>query len=364
MKTAILLSDIFEYFKDTDLIDSQFGGNPTITGIQSVELCGPGQLVFVDRENYINTVNEQKPAAVVTTQALADRLAENRNLGILITPNVKLAQALVKTRFGDRDFDEEQWDRIHPSATVHPTAIVGETASIGPNAVIGKGVRVGPHTRILGGVVVEHDAVIGENCVIHPNAVIGYRCQIGNRVEIGGGSIIGSEGYGFAQDDSRVSYKIPQTGIVVIADDVRIGANNCVDRATYAETRIGRGTKTDNLCHIAHNVQIGENCLLTAMLCVAGSTKIGNRVVASGQTGILDHVTICDDVYLLQRAGVSKDINRPGAYAGTPVQPLNEYMRTLAHERSIGRLKEKLAALEQAIERLQNPPSASSPKPA
>jgi UDP-3-O-[3-hydroxymyristoyl] glucosamine N-acyltransferase len=278
---------------------------------------------------------------------------EYEDLGILIATNIKLTHAMIKARFSNRNFEDERWERIHPSAAVHESASIAETAFISPNAVIGPEVSIGEHTRILGGAVVENGAVIGSHCVIHPNAVIGFKCVIGNQVEIGACTVIGSEGYGFAQDASGKHHKIPQTGIVVIEDRVRIGANNCIDRATYAETRIGAGTKIDNLCHIAHNVQIGEDCLLTAMLCVAGSTKIGNRVVTSGQAGILDHVTICDDVYLLHRAGVSKDIKNPGIYAGVPVQPLNQYMRNTAHQKSIGGLKEKVAGLEKELRELK-----------
>ena len=162
-------------------------------------------------------------------------------------------------------------------------------------------------------------------------------------------SVIGSEGFGFAQDSSRRSHAIPQTGIVVIGDRVRIGANNCIDRATYAETRIGAGTKFDNLCHVAHNVSIGEDCLLTAMLCVAGSSKIGNRVITSGQTGIIDHVEICDDVVLVHRAGVVKNIDQPGVHASLPAQPLDEYLKNTAVTRTGPALRKRVADLEKAM---------------
>ena len=135
----------------------------------------------------------------------------------------------------------------------------------------------------------------------------------------------------------------------MIGDRVRIGANNCIDRATYSETRIGAGTKTDNLCHIAHNVVVGEDCLLTAMLCVAGSTTIGNRVITSGNTGILDHVKICDDVVLLHRAGVTKDVEKPGAYAGVPLLPLGEYMKNSAVLKNANDLRKRVSAIEKNL---------------
>jgi UDP-3-O-[3-hydroxymyristoyl] glucosamine N-acyltransferase len=133
---------------------------------------------------------------------------------------------------------------------------------------------------------------------------------------------------------------------VVLGDRVRVGANCCIDRAAYRTTRIGAGTKLDNLCHVAHNVQIGEDCLLTSMFCVAGSTTIGNRVMASGQTGVSDHVRICDDVVLVHRAGVTGEIDQPGTYAGLPVQPLKEYLRNTAVFRLLGELRQRLLAVE------------------
>ncbi len=197
--------------------------------------------------------------------------------------------------------------------------------------------------------MVEHDVTIGEDCVVHPAAVIGYGCRLGADVVIGPGSVIGSEGFGFAQDAARRSHPIPQTGIVVIEDRVRIGANNCIDRATYAETRIGAGTKFDNLCHVAHNVQIGEDCLLTAMFCVAGSSRIGDRVMASGQTGIIDHVEICDDVVLVHRAGVVKNISMPGVHASLPAQPLEAYLKNMAATRRGAELRKRVAELESGV---------------
>jgi UDP-3-O-[3-hydroxymyristoyl] glucosamine N-acyltransferase len=215
--------------------------------------------------------------------------------------------------------------------------------------VIGRNVAIGARCRIMAGVVIEHDVEIGDDTVVHPSVVIGYGCRIGREVDIGSGSIIGSEGFGFAQDAGRHSHAIPQTGIVVIGDRVRVGANNCIDRATYQQTRIGAGTKFDNLCHVAHNVTIGEDCLLTAMLCVAGSSTIGNRVMASGQTGIIDHVKICDDVVLVHRAGVVKNIDQPGVHASLPAQPLDDYLKNTAVLRTGNSLRKRVAELEKLL---------------
>ncbi|NJM09539.1 MAG: UDP-3-O-(3-hydroxymyristoyl)glucosamine N-acyltransferase [Bdellovibrionaceae bacterium] len=341
------VSEILREFKSNGVLLECSGDSSTvITRISAVEDCGPGDLVFMDKMDYFEIVHCRRPSAVVTTPALRAAIPATDTLTILTASNVGLAHALIKKRYGDRDFGLSGWTGIHPSSVVHETAIIGEGTIIEPKAVIGPRVVIGRNSRIMSGVVIESDVVIGDETVIHPNVVIGWSCRIGNQADIGSGSVIGSEGYGFAQDAKRKSYPIPQTGIVVIEDRVRVGANNCIDRATYKETRIGAGTKLDNLCHVAHNVQIGQDCLLTSMFCVAGSTTIGDRVIASGQTGILDHMKICNDVVLLHRAGVTKDIEQPGAYAGLPHQPLSDYMKNMAAFRTIGELRKRLSQLE------------------
>lgn len=333
-------------FAPQSLIKEMVGPDRPIARIAAVEDCAPGDLVFVDKAEYAATVENRRPSVVVTTFKLKGLLTGCAGLTLLLTANVNLAQALIKQRYAGRPFDASGWPRIHPSAVVHETAVVPATAQVEPRAVIGRNVRIGERTRIMAGAVIEHDAQVGDDTVVHPNAVIGYACVVGNEAVIGAGTVVGSEGYGFAQDERGKSHPIPQTGNVVLGDRVRTGANCCVDRAAYRTTRIGAGTKLDNLCHIAHNVQVGEDCLLTAMFCVAGSTTIGNRVMASGQTGVLDHVKISDDVILLHRAGVTKDIEKPGAYAGLPVQPLNAYLRNTAVFRMLTDLRQRLGVLE------------------
>jgi UDP-3-O-[3-hydroxymyristoyl] glucosamine N-acyltransferase len=320
-----------------------------LSRVAALEECRPGDLVFMDKPSGAEHVRARRPTAVVTTAALGAALQCEPDTAVLIACNVQLMHAMIKRKFAARDYTASGWDSVHPSAVIHPTALLDPSVVVEPRAVIGRNVRIGAGSRIMAGVVIEHDAVLGENCCVHPSVVIGYGCLIGNDVEIGSGSVIGSEGFGFAQDAMRKSHGIPQTGIVVIGDRVRIGANNCIDRATYRETRIGAGTKFDNLCHVAHNVTIGEDCLLTAMLCVAGSTRIGNRVMTSGQTGISDHVQICDDVVLVHRAGVVKNIVDAGVHAALPAQPLDVYLKNTAAARTGNDLRKRVAELERAL---------------
>lgn len=338
---------ILTELKELGTLREVLGNSDTpITGIKSVETAGPGDLTFVNHVNQLDLVKSNRPSVVVISEKLSKQFSELKDLVLITAANDKLAHAIIKQKYGDRDYTLTGWPQVHPSAIIHESAEIAPSVFIEPRVVIGRGVKIGSRTRIMAGVVIENDAVIGEDTVIHPNAVIGYKCRIGNSVNIGAGSIVGSEGFGFAQDSKGKSHPIPQTGIVVIEDRVRLGANNCIDRAAYDVTRIGAGTKLDNFVHVAHNVQIGQDCLLTAFFCVAGSTKIGNRVMASGHTGVLDHMNICDDVVLVHRAGVSNDITKPGVYGGTPTQPLNEYMRNQAVLRNAVELRKRVLDLE------------------
>ena len=345
----VRVSEIQKLFADRDLFTSRSGDDTTVHRICAAENCGHGDLVFIDRAEFVQSALQRAPSAVVVTSDLAEKFTGIPNTGVLICSNVRLAQALIKQRFASRDLAADGWPRVHPSAVIHASVEVPESTYIGPQVVIGRDVQIGEHCHILAGAVIEHDAVIGDSTHIHPQALIGYKCHLGENVEVGPGTVIGSEGFGYAQDDKRRSHKIPQTGKVTIADDVRIGSNCSIDRAPYGETKIGRGTKVDNLCHLAHGVEIGEDCLLTAMLCVAGSTKIGDHVMTSGQVGILDHITVASDSVLVHRAGVTKSIDHPGAYAGTPTQPLNQYMKNIAQFKNLRELAKRVKALEKQM---------------
>jgi UDP-3-O-[3-hydroxymyristoyl] glucosamine N-acyltransferase len=348
-----LVADIFADWQEGGLLKEHRGGNPLVEGIAPADSCGSTDLVFVDKPAFLEAVRRNKPACVVTTANLAEGLAEVAGLALLISPNVGLAQALLRQKYVDRNLRPGQWPDIHPSAVIHDTASLGEGVIVGPQAVIESGVMVGQGCVIMAGAVIEHGASLGDRTVIHPHVTIGYDCRLGNEVIVHSNSVIGCEGYGFAQDEKGKSYRIPQLGIVVIEDRVRVGAGNCIDRAAYAETRIGAGTKLDNHCHIAHNVKIGQDCLLTAGLIVAGSTTLGNRVIASGDTGFIDHLTICDDAVFVHKAGVIKDVNEPGVYAGMPAQPMADYTRNMAAGRKVSEMRKQLRDLEKKVGELE-----------
>ena len=249
MKIAV--SKVLESCRDVGLeVEMEPSSHdPTIERIAAVQSCAPGDLVFADSPKLLDIALARAPSAIVLSRKLRAKLgALPPGIVILVTPTVPLAHAFIKQRFAARDFAEADWSGpIHPSAVVHESAVLDTTVVVEPLAVIGRGVRIGKGARIMSGAVVEHDAQIGSGTVVHPSAVVGYRCRIGADCVIGPGSIIGAEGFGFAQDATGRSHPIPQTGIVVLEDRVRLGAGNCIDRATYGETRIGAGTKFDNL---------------------------------------------------------------------------------------------------------------------
>ena len=345
----IKASQIFENFHARGILERLSGPDADITSIAPVENCDSGSLIFVDSTEFVEQAIKSGPAAIVTSEKLVENLSPLTSSAILTSKNVRLAQALIRQRYADYDQRDIEWPAIHPSATIHESASIGEDAIIGPGAVISRNVKIGRGSIIKANSVLEQDVVIGEDCILHPNVVVSRACELGNRVILKSGCIIGMEGFGFAQDDKGRSHRIPQTGKVVIEDNVLMGSQCNVDRATWGETRIRAGSKFDALCHVAHNADIGEDCIIVAQTGVAGSSILGKRVIVSGQSAITDHVRITDDVILVQRAGVINDIDRPGVYAGTPVQPVKDYFRNSAVAHKLVELRKQVRKLEQQV---------------
>ena len=345
----ILASEIIERFAAQRLFSELKGTDQTVLRLAPVEECTPGDLVFIDHAKYLEHVRTHKPSAVVTTEALAAEMADMADLAILVAPNVRLAIAILKQTYADRDVRDTEWPRIHSSAVIHESVNVPDDTIVGPGVVIGKGVSLGERVVLMANVVIEHDASIGAGTVLHPGCVVGYECEIGAKVILKAGCVIGSEGFGFAQDAQRHNYRIPHTGKVIIEDRVVIGANTNIDRATYGATIVRCGAVIDAMCHLGHNVEIGEDSILCAHTGVSGSTRFGKRVIASGQTGTLDHVTVADDVVLLHRAGLNNSIKQPGMYAGGPAQPLQQYLKNMAVMPRLHEMWTRLKAIEKKV---------------
>lgn len=216
---------------------------------------------------------------------------------------------------------------IHPLASVDPTAEVGAGTSIAPFACIGPRVKLGSGCVIFPHVVLYPDVEIGEHSVLHAGAVVREQCKLGANTLILSGAVIGSEGFGYYADEQRQLQMVPQVGRVELEADVHVGANSCIDRATLGSTRVGRGTKIDNLTQIGHNVQIGKQTLLCAQVGLAGSSRIGSGVVLGGGVGVADHVSVTDRVRCGALAGVAGDLSSPGDYAGHPAVPAGQWRR-------------------------------------
>ena len=249
---------------------------------------------------------------------------------------------------------------LHPpktrAAVTHQTAVVSESARLGKDLFIGAFVcigedsEIGDGTQIRAGAKIGDHVKIGANCVIHPNVFIEDGCRIGNNTILHCGVVIGADGFGYVRDGANGYVKFPQIGTVTIGDDVEIGAHTCVDRGALGETRIGDGTKIDNLVQIAHNVQIGKRVVIASQTGISGSTIIEDDCVIGGQVGFGDHATVKSGAIIGSQAGVLPGkIVRSGVWWGTPVQPLDEYKRQNAHVKGLARLKEEVRELKKQI---------------
>ena len=339
--------DIFEKSGEACYLVALKGNEKSvIEGMASFEMGGPKDLVVVPNKESFEKLKGKKFAAVVIAKELAEEAEKlPKNTAIFVSAAIELSHALLKQKLGDHDYSVAGWDKIHASSVIHKDVKIPASTTIGPKVVIEKGAVIGKNCRIMANVVVEHFAVIGNHVQIHPGAIIGWECEIGDHSIISSNAVIGGEGFGFSQDQHFNHHRIPQTGKVIIGKKVTVGAMNTIDRATYGATTIGDGTIIDNMCHVAHNVTIGKNCIILAGFLCAGSCTLGDRVVASGGTMLKDHVNICSDVYLMHRAGVIHDIKEPGMYAGSPVLPMSQYVKSNAIYGQLDELRQKVREL-------------------
>ena len=301
-----------------------------------------GSLVYVSTENDMQKALAAPAGIIIASGKLnVESVKLSVDQALFTTPSIPAAMALINPRFDDKGL---RWPQgVHPSAQIAPTAKIGSNVSIGPGVVIGDEVVINSDCIVGPNTVIESRAVIGAGTHLHAQVFIGTRCVIGQRCEIHPHSTIGSDGFGFFPSKQGTPQKVPQLGIVIIEDDVEVGANCAIDRGTLTATRIGSGTKMDNLVHIAHNNDIGRNCLLAAGLMVAGSSKIGDNFACGGMVAIADHVTITNNVTLGGRTTVTKDILEPGAYTGYPVEPLKDGLRTIANLAQLTNLRKQMS---------------------
>jgi len=321
-------------------------GKRPIEGIRPLDLAGPEHISFLHNPKYVAQAAASRAGAIVVGR---DADLTDRDVLICEQPYLAVAKAL-----------EIFHPRPRPEAGIHPSAVVGDDlelgaeASIGALVSVGSGVVIGDRTVIGPGCVIGAGVEIGEDCLLHPRVVVEDGCRIGNRCILQAGAVIGSDGYGFATVDG-VHHKVPQVGIVVLEDDVEIQANTTIDRATMGETRIGRGTKVDNLVQLAHNVRVGEHCLLVSQVGISGSTKIGRHSIFAGQSGAAGHLDIGERSMVGAKAGVMKSVPDGSVLAGFPARSQKDWMRTQAAVQRLGPLRDKIAEIERRLAALEQP---------
>jgi UDP-3-O-[3-hydroxymyristoyl] glucosamine N-acyltransferase len=319
-------------------------GSVVVSGIASLADARPSDLSLYADPRYRSELSATKAGALVTREAIVE-------VGVpqIVHPDPFLSLAALV-------------DLFHPAAAHHPgideRAWVAPSARVAPDAAvypfvwIGEGAEIGARTVLHPGVYVGDGASVGEDSVLWPNVVVREGCRIGRRVVIHPGAVLGADGFGFARKDRRF-VKIRHVGSVVVEDDVEIGANAAIDRGTLGRTLLRRGVKIDNLVHIAHNVEVGEDSAMAAQVGISGSTVIGKRVLMGGQVGLADHLVVGDDAVLIAQSGVIGDVPHGATLSGYPARPHREVLKATAELRGLDRLKKRLKALEEEVRALR-----------
>jgi UDP-3-O-[3-hydroxymyristoyl] glucosamine N-acyltransferase len=345
MKFRLQLSDI------ATIIGATIEGDPTVvvTGLAPLESATADDLSFLARAEFASHAERTSAAAVITTPALARHLPPTTARLLHAAPERALADLLDHLVASTK----VTGGVIHHTASIAPSSTLAKTVRIAAGVVIGEHCTVGEDVEIGMNVVIEEHVTIGDRTVIASGAIVCRGSVIGADCRIGPGAVIGSDGFGFIESSDKSYRRLHHIGNVVIEDQVEIGANACIDRALLGSTIVRRGTKIDNLVHIAHNVAIGEHTAIAAQAGIAGSTTVGKRNRIGGQAGLTGHIATCDDVTIGAQAGVSKSITEPGEYSGTPAQELKRRLRS---EAALRRLVELLPLLESLLQK-------TAPKP-
>ncbi len=335
-----------------ELTGSALSGDPSflISGYDELKTASQSDISFLSNMRYKEAMQKSNAGAVCVDATI--HLEENKNYLISDNPSATF-QAIINLFF-DRKLNSSGFQGIHPQAAIHPTAIIGHSVKIGPFVTIDQGVVIGDETEVIANIAIGPNVKIGKNCLIHPNVTIREGCILHDRVILQPGVVIGSCGYGYHTTPQKTHQKLEQIGIVILEDDVEIGANTTIDRARFKATIIRSGTKIDNLVQIGHNVEIGKHNLIISQTGFAGSSKTGDHVIAGGQCGIVGHVEIASHTVLTTRSGVSKSIDTPALYGGSPVMPLSEYNRQQVLLRNIETLNKKIKNMESRLNELKD----------
>lgn len=321
--------------------------NASVNTFAKIEEGKPGAISFLSNPKYTHYIYETKSSIVLVNddveleRPVSATLIRVQNAYECVAKLLQLYQSSLPVKKG-----------IDSLAFISPTAKIGEGCYIGAFAYIGDGAVIGDNTQVYPHAVIGDNARLGNHCIIYPNVSIYHDCRLGDNVTIHSGSVIGADGFGFAPSDQGYD-KIPQIGIVTIGDNVEIGANTCVDRSTMGSTVIGNGVKLDNLVQIAHNVEVGENTVMSAQVGIAGSTKVGSWCMFGGQVGLAGHITIGDKTFLGAQSGVPGSIKGNTSLIGTPPMEPKAYFRSQAIFRRLPEMYRQIADLQKQVEELK-----------
>jgi UDP-3-O-[3-hydroxymyristoyl] glucosamine N-acyltransferase len=332
--------------KVAELVAGKLNGDGMVevTGVQGIDQVKEGQITFLIKKTFLDTLNQSQASAVLVKESINTSIPQI----IVASPELAFARLL-------REFHPE----LKPKPGIHESAVVGENVKLGvqvslsAGVCIGDGVEIGDNVHLYPGVVVGDDCQIGGHTVLHPNVTLYRNTELGSHVILHAGVVIGSDGFGYTPDEKGAHFKIDQVGRVVIEDHVEIGANSCVDRAAMGVTLIKQGTKIDNLVQVAHNCRIGEHSILVAQVGLGGSCTLGHHVVLAGQVGVGDHVTLGDQVTLTARTGTIRNVESKSVHGGYPSVPLGEWKRYITALPKLPELARKVRDLETRLKEIE-----------
>lgn len=321
------------------------GDDKPFTGFNTLEQACETDVSFLSNPRYSHLLQSSKAVAVFVDEAHKDLIPT-----ALVSTNPYLDFARATSFFQPKTGD---FTGISPQATIHPSATLAENCTVYPHVYISANAVIGAGTTLFPGVFIGNDVTIGNNCTLYPHTTVLARIRIGNNCVLQSGAVLGTDGFGFIRLNGTVQ-KIPQIGTVTLGDDVEIGANSCVDRATLHTTSVGNHTKLDNLVQLGHNVTVDESCFIIAQVGIAGSTKVGKRVTIAGQAGIAGHLTIGDDTTIGPLSGVAQDIAAGMRGAGIPFMPERNFLRSSLLYPKLPELNKRIKMLEKELQELKS----------
>ncbi|NND77688.1 MAG: UDP-3-O-(3-hydroxymyristoyl)glucosamine N-acyltransferase [Flavobacteriales bacterium] len=320
--------------------------------VSKIEEGGPGTLTFLGNPIYEEYIYKTEASVCLVNNDFSPKTSVPDSLSLIKVENVYECFAKLLSFYQAQFLPEKKISKhaaIHETASIEDDVYIGDFVSIGANVSIAKG------SYIYSNVSIGRDSTIGENAIIYSNVTIYYGSKIGKDVTLHGGVTIGADGFGFAPNAENNYNKVPQIGNVVLEDDVEVGANTCIDRATLGSTIIRKGVKLDNLIQVGHNVEIGEHTVIAGQTGIAGSTKIGKKCLIGGQVGIVGHLTIGDEVKIAAQSGIGKSLENGAIVQGSPAFPILEYKKSNIEFRNLPTISRKVAHLERLIEQLDRP---------